>query len=94
MDGQLRSPGGRWRPLMWGAAGLLLVLPLIAQQFTAEVNWGGEDFLVFGAMLVAACAGFELVARLTARPAGRLLGGLAIAAVFLLVWAQLAVGIL
>lgn len=82
-----------WRAVLWGAAALLLLLPWVAMQFTAEVRWDLADFVLFGAMLVAACGGFEIVARLTADRRHRWLAGAAIAAVFLLVWAELAVGI-
>jgi hypothetical protein len=34
---------------------LLLLLPLVAMQFTDEVAWDETDFLVFGAMLFSAC---------------------------------------
>ena len=44
--------GGGWvRPLLWGGAGLLLLAPLVAMQFTREVNWTVSDFL-FAALLV------------------------------------------
>jgi len=78
---------------MWGAAALLLLIPLIAMQFTDEVAWDGADFAISGAMLVAACGAFELAVRTTDRPAYRAAAGLAIAAGFLLLWAQLAVGV-
>jgi hypothetical protein len=31
-----------------GHGGTLLLLPLVAMQFTREVNWGLEDFLAAG----------------------------------------------
>ena len=34
----------------------LLSIPLIAMQFTTEVNWGIGDFAVFGFMVLTACA--------------------------------------
>ena len=42
----------RWRPAMWGGAALLLLLPLVAMQFTREVIWDAADFAIFGTMLV------------------------------------------
>ena len=36
--------GGRWRALMWGGAACLLLLPLVAMQFSDEVRWTGGDF--------------------------------------------------
>lgn len=87
-----RSP--RWRPALWGAAALLLALPWVAMQFSAEVRWSAGDFLVFGAMLAAACGGFEYIAGRTADRRLRWLAGAGIAVLFLLLWAELAVGLL
>ena len=60
MVANVANGGVRWgsvlRILAWGGAALLLLLPAVAMQFTSEVNWGPEDFLVMGALL-AACAG-------------------------------------
>lgn len=88
-----RRGRGRWRIAMWGAAALLLLLPLVAMTFTPEVAWDEADFAIFGAMLVAACGAFELAVRLTDRPAYRALAGFALAGGFTLFWAQLAVGV-
>lgn len=82
-----------WRMALWGTAVVLLVLPWLAMQFTAEVSWDLGDFVVFGAMLALACGTFEGIVRLTADRLVRGWAGTAIALVFLLVWAELAVGI-
>jgi hypothetical protein len=87
---QARSP---WRQAMWGGAALLLALPAVAMLFTGEVRWGPEDFLAMAAMLLVACSASELAAHLIARPGWRVAAFLAVAVVFLLVWAELAVGI-
>lgn len=84
----------RWRPAIWGGAALLLALPAVAMRFTAEVDWTAGDFIVMGAMLFAACAAYELAARSTDSPAYRLGAGVAVIASFLLVWINLAVGII
>lgn len=83
----------RWRLMMWGGAAILLLAPAVAMQFTAEMNWGAEDFVAFAALLVAACGAFELATRLTRKRAVLALSALAILGAFLLVWAQLAVGV-
>lgn len=82
-----------WRLALWGGAALLLLTPAIAMQFTDEVNWGPGDFLVFAAMLVFACGAFEAAVRLTADVRRRWFAGAIILTLFLLVWAELAVGI-
>ena len=86
--------GVRWRITVWGAAAFLLLLPLVAMQFTDEVNWDKTDFIVFGAMLAVACGTYELAARVTASRAYRAAIGTAVAAAFILVWMNLAVGII
>lgn len=78
---------------MWGGAAILLLAPAVAMQFTREVAWGPADFAIFAAMLVTACGAYELVVRTTSRTAYRAAAGVAIAAGFLLLWAQLAVGL-
>lgn len=85
--------GSAWRWLMWGGAAALLALPALAMRFTTEVDWGPEDFTVFGIMLLVACSACELAVRLIAGRAGRLVAIAAIGLAFLLVWAELAVGI-
>lgn len=48
---------------IWGACLGLLLLPLIAMQFTAEVNWNLTDFLVAGALLFGTGLLIELALR-------------------------------
>lgn len=81
------------RTALWCAAALLLLLPLVAMQFTDEVVWDSADFLIFGTMLTAACGAYELVVRLTSNTVFRAIAGMAIVAAFVLVWLQLAVGL-
>ena len=73
---------------------LLLLLPLVAMQFTDEVNWDAADFVIFGAMLVGAGGAFELAARRTGNKAYRAAVGVALATAFILIWMNLAVGII
>ena len=84
---------GSWRLGLWGGAALLLLLPLLAMQFTDELGWDAFDFLVMGTMLAVACGACELVAWTVRRRALRYFAWAAIALLFLLVWAELAVGI-
>jgi hypothetical protein len=86
--------GSRWRIAVWGTAAFLLLLPLVAMRFTNEVNWDETDFMVFGAMLAAACGTCELAAGMTGNTAYRAAVGVAVAAAFILVWMNLAVGII
>ena len=91
--GPLDHGGSRLRWVLWGGAGLLLLAPLIAMRFTTEVNWTAFDFAVFGGMLLGTGVALEVAVRLLRRPLGRWIAILGILAVFLLVWAQGAVGL-
>ena len=86
--------GNYWRIGGWGTAAILLLLPLIAMQFTAEVNWDVADFIIFGAMLVTAGGAFELAARMSPNRAYLAAVGAALAAAFFLVWMNGAVGLI
>lgn len=98
MAGRGKNEGGRrenrWRIAGWGIAALILLVPFLAMQVTNEVNWEKSDFIVFGAMLALANGTFELAARRTGNGAFRAAVGIAVAAAFLLVWVNLAVGFL
>lgn len=94
-----RSPPAkvRWdlfRHLMWGGAAFLLLLPLIAIQFTTEVKWDGTDFMVMGTMLALTCGIVELAIRASREATYRLGAIVAVGTGFLLVWINLAVGII
>lgn len=89
-----RRHRSRWRIAVWGTAALILLLPSVAMQFTDEVNWDKTDFILVGAMLAAACGTYELAARRTGSSAYRAAVGVAVAAAFILVWMNLAVGII
>lgn len=83
----------RWSAVAWSIAAALLLTPLVAMQFTTEVNWSGSDFVVFGAMLGTALGTCELALRSRYDRRYKLAVGIAVAAAFLLVWINAAVGI-
>jgi uncharacterized membrane protein len=72
--------------------GLLLTIPLVAMQFTSEVNWTLSDFILMGVLIFTVSSLFVLVARKVQKKSR-----LAVGAVFLLgflwLWAELAVGV-
>lgn len=75
-----------------GTAAILMV-PLVAMQFTRAVNWTAGDFVVAAVLLAGTGMLFEVAtARIRTRKA-RLITSAVIALGFLFVWAELAVGI-
>jgi hypothetical protein len=72
----------------------LLLIPLVAMQFTSEVNWTGSDFVFAGVVLFGAGLTFILIARKWNNTTYRLAVGVAVVAGFLLVWANAAVGLI
>jgi hypothetical protein len=80
---------------VWAAVvALILMVPLVAMQFTDEVIWTLFDFVFMGALLFGTGLAYELVARKAGTIAYRVAVGLALAAAFLLVWINGAVGII
>ncbi len=73
--------------------GFLLLIPLIAMQFTREVNWGIGDFVAAGILIFAAGMAYTLIARRVNAPWGKAIAGLFVLCILALVWAELAVGI-
>lgn len=73
------------------ATGVILLIPLIAMRFTAEVNWTLSDFVVMGTLIFGMSSLFVLAARKWRKH--RLAIGIAFAIGFMYIWAELAVGI-
>lgn len=71
----------------------ILLLPLIGMQFSSEVNWGQEDFMVIGTLLVGGGLAYALISRLTHNTARRIAIGITITAIIALIWIELAVGL-
>ena len=78
--------------VLLGAASILLV-PLVATQFTDEVKWDLRDFAVAGALLTGTGAIYVLAAKPMKNAQNRVILGLALGLALFLVWAELAVGI-
>ena len=71
--------------------GLILLIPLIAMQFSSEVSWTLFDFVTAGVLLFGAGIMFVLAARVV--PKHRVAIGIVLALTILYIWAELAVGI-
>ena len=72
---------------------LLLLVPLIAMQFTDEVNWNLADFIVAAVLLFGTGLTCEFVLRKVKKTQYRIAIIVSILAVLFLIWAELAVGI-
>lgn len=72
---------------------LLLLIPLIAMQFTDEVNWTLLDFLIAGVLLLGTGFLCELVMRKVTKIEHRIVICVVILAALILFWIELAVGI-
>jgi len=74
--------------------GSLLLIPLVAMQFTREVVWTLSDFVFAGVLFFGTGLAYELVANRKGSFAYRGAVGLALAAGLLLVWVNAAVGLI
>lgn len=72
---------------------LLLLIPLVAMQFTNEVNWTLSDFVVMGVLLLGTGLLCELVMRKVNNIKYRVAICGVILAALVLIWIELAVGI-
>ena len=72
---------------------VLLVIPLIAMQFTNEVRWGVFDFIIMGVLLMVAGMWTQrVIDRIRSKP-NRMIYISLILLLFLLFWIEMAVGI-
>ena len=86
-------PNAALRRLVWAGALALLALPAVAMLFTAEVNWGPEDFAVGGVLLLGTALVLDRVLGSDLGRRTMLLAAGAVLLALLLVWAELAVGL-
>ena len=83
-----------WRILGWGTAAALLLTPLVAMQFTSEVNWTASDFAFAGVMIGGVGMIYEFTLRKSHDRFYRGGVALALAGTFLIIWANGAVGMI
>ncbi|HYD86481.1 MAG TPA: hypothetical protein VEA80_03335 [Vitreimonas sp.] len=59
-----RRGGNKWLTMAWTTISVIILLtPLVAMQFTDEVNWTVGDFVFAGALLLGSGITYELAAR-------------------------------
>jgi len=71
----------------------VLMIPLVAMQFTNEVNWTGSDFVAAGVLLALAGLVLTFALRTVRSAKSRLLAIGLVGLGFLYCWAEMAVGI-
>jgi len=72
---------------------LILLIPFIAMQFSNEVAWSVSDFIIMALLLLGTGLAIEFVLRSFASAKRRIIACVVIIGIFLLIWAELAVGI-
>jgi hypothetical protein len=82
------------RVIFWGAAAVLLALPAVAMRYTGEVNWTAGDFVFAAVLLGSAGIAFEVTMRMSRSWTYRFAAGFAVAAAFMIVLANGAVGMI
>jgi len=73
--------------------GIILAIPLVAMQFTEEVDWGLFDFLIGGILLFSTFLLLNFAFQKFKKSNYRWMIVIGIILTFILVWAELAVGI-
>jgi uncharacterized membrane protein len=73
------------------ATALILTVPMIAMQFTDEVDWNLADFVVAGALLFGAGLAYQFLASRATTTAYRIAAGAAVGIALAAVWVSLAV---
>jgi len=81
------------RTLLYSIPLFILSIPLMAMQFTKEVNWTISDFLVMGILLFTTVFTIDFVLKKFKTLKSRLILIVGIVVLLALVWAELAVGI-
>ena len=79
--------------LLYSIPFVILSIPLMAMQFTKEVNWTLSDFLIMGILLFITTFTIDFVLKKFKTLKSRLILVVATLALLILVWAELAVGI-
>jgi predicted membrane channel-forming protein YqfA (hemolysin III family) len=83
-----------WRIVGWGGAIALILTPLVAMQFTSEVNWDETDFIVASIIFGIVGGLIELAVRISKNWFFRFGAMFAVLAGFMVVWSNLAVGMI
>jgi len=69
------------------------MIPLLAMKFTEDVNWSIYDFVVMGFLLLFFSLGIDVTMKKVKNENIKILYVVLTILIFLLIWAELAVGI-
>ena len=85
-----------YRPVVGVALGTaaILMIPFVGMQISNTWNWSLFDFIVMGALIFGTGLAYVLITRKGGTTAYRFAIGMALVAAFLLVWLNLAVGLI
>lgn len=79
--------------ITFGIIAFILAVPLVAMQFTKEVDWKLFDFIIMGTLLTLTGLAIEVVTRNVKTAAWKFGISVALIILLLLTWIELAVGI-
>lgn len=79
--------------ITFGIIAFILAIPLVAMQFTNEVDWKLFDFVVMGSLLTITGLSIELVTRKVKSAQWKFIICAIILFVLFLIWVELAVGL-
>jgi len=71
----------------------LLLIPLIGMTITDEINWGPFDFIIMGSLLIFLSIGINFASNRAKNLKNRVLYIGILVIIFMLIWAELAVGL-
>lgn len=80
-------------PFLLILASLILITPLIAMQFSTEVDWGLLDFILAGILLFGTAFGINAIQHRVQSKSKRIIAISLSLLILLLIWAELAVGV-
>lgn len=84
-------PRKNFHRILLGTTALLLI-PLVAMQFSEDVRWGLADFIIIGGLLIGAGLAYEAIASMV-NSKYRTIAAIVVVLAVLLIWVELAVGI-
>ena len=72
---------------------LILLVPLVAMQFTDQVNWKIGDFAIMAFLLLLVGFSFEIISRKFSNIWHKVAIAVVLFLLFLIIWLELAIGI-